>query len=439
MGAAVGLPLLMEAVDAVLVTVVLAGQVGILAVVYLQQRSAADDLAVVDDRLTPLTGRPSRWVWLGAAGMAVPVLLSAGVAWANPYGTASMQSRDDTGVGGAVAVAWPAGHHPVIVGTVDVRFCDNDVCDRYVLHYGAPGIMDGSGTVGIGSDGTVIKAALTGGLDTGGPFIHYGRCTRQDGCRQAWVPVRASAREPFGWPELAASSAPDGAVWFALAMPSSDVRAENENQQDQLYRITLIRCADAGCTRPERHLVGTISRAPTDGLPDGRRARLSFGADGSPVAAFRTGRSVRLATCEPVTCASPRITDGDAEPPDAPWVTPTGIDDEMVSLFRGGMQIGDHQVWLATDVAKGSGAVAVAGSRVYAVAAVPATAPTGFRVTFGRRPDIGSRPCGAANGRRASGPTGCRSMCTRDRRGASCWRSVRTVAYSSSGTTGSSS
>ena len=122
----------------------------------------------------------------------------------------------------------------------------------------------------------MVKAALSGGADYGGPFIHHARCTR-DGCPQAWVPVRASAREPFGWPELAAAIAPAAAVWFVLAMPGG-----SEEPGRATYRIAFIRCAEVGCARPQRHPGGTVRRTPDDWTGGTSRAQLRIDADGRP-------------------------------------------------------------------------------------------------------------------------------------------------------------
>ncbi|BFU43278.1 hypothetical protein [Krasilnikovia sp. MM14-A1004] len=375
-------PAVTDVFDAVLLTGVVAVQAGILAHVYVRQVGArcATDLGAVDARLAPLAGRRVGWVWFGLGAMALPVLVSTGVAAANPYGAPALRSTRPPG--GAVAAEWPAGQHPVIVTNTVVRFCDTDLCDRYVDQVAVPSAVEGMSSTGVGADGTVVTATTSGGMDNGGPFIEYGRCTRT-GCTRAWLPVRASAREPFGWPEFAASSAPDGAIWFALAMPSPEDRPGRPT-----YTISLIRCAQVPCDKPERHVVGTVERTPGDGFPNDQRGRLSIGADGRPVAAFWTGRSVHVVTCEPVTCANPRATDTDAAPPDARWSMPTAPGQNVVSLRGGELFVGGSGISLAGDVAKESGAVTVAGADVYATAAVATGTVTdqqpGARITIGR-------------------------------------------------------
>jgi len=241
--------------------------------------------------------------------------------------------------------------------------------------------MGGNGSAGISADGsTVVKAILTGSEDSGGPFVHYGRCTRA-GCRQAWLPVRASAKEAFGWPELAVSVAPDQAVWFVLAMPSPDGRPGPAN-----YRVTFVRCADAGCAKPQRHQAGTVSRILDDGTLGRPRARLSIGADGRPVASIRTGTAIIQVTCDPVTCAAPRDTSSLIDQSSTVWTTMAG---ESVSFRPGQLQVGGQLVPMdGGEIQPWSGAVAVAGSRVLATAAEATTRP-GLHVAIGEPAERG--------------------------------------------------
>jgi hypothetical protein len=214
-----------------------------------------------------------------------------------------------------VAVAWPAGGHPVIVTSGGVWFCDDDLCDRFTDVSGGPLTIDGFGTASVGMDGTVVKTAVTGGPDTGGPFVQYARCVR-DGCRQAWLPVRATGREkpgPLGvGAEATGAAAPDGSIWLFVAVPV-------DGGKHGRYRFQMIRCGDVGCADPQRHDLGFADHTPEDGFPHGRRARLTIGADGRPVASFWLGWNVHRFGCEPVTCAEPRQTVGRATPPDAVW------------------------------------------------------------------------------------------------------------------------
>ncbi|MBG0565987.1 hypothetical protein [Actinoplanes aureus] len=319
-------------------------------------------------------GKPSRVLWVAAAAVVLPVLLTSGVAVANPY-DAPVISTTEGAAAGAIAAAWPAGQHPIIVTTGGVRFCDTDRCDRFTGHTGGPPAVDGYAKAGIGPDGSVVKAAITGGTDTGGPFVHFARCTRAAGCREGWVPVRVNAREKIdltlGRIEFAASAGPDGSFWIFLAVPASADR----------FRLLLIRCADDACGKPERHEAGSMSRHE-DGYRDGWRARLSVGGDGRPVASLWSGHGVHQVSCEPVTCARPRTAELAGAPPDAIWATPEVLGAGIAALKPGRLQI-EHWEPLENHVAAESGAVALAGDAVYVAEAVVSSQQRGVSVSFG--------------------------------------------------------
>ncbi|MFC7535179.1 hypothetical protein [Actinoplanes sp. GCM10030250] len=374
-------PQFLTAVAGVLIlTIVLAATAGVIA---------------IQAEPRKLDAAPKR-AWPAVAALAVPLLLGGGVAVANPIDAPVVRTHAFYGLAPQV-LAWPEGSHPVIVTIGGVRFCDTDLCDRFTGQTGGPALWDDYGTAGIGPDGTVVKAAITGGEDDGGPFADYVRCTR-DGCPRAWVPVRASGKDKidgYGGPvELAANAAPDGATWLFVAVPVPG----------NLYRLSLIRCQDTPCTAPQRHDAGTIRRTPADRFKDGRRARLSIGADGRPVASLWIGHSLRQVTCDPVTCANRRTVDVDAGPPDAVWPTPVEAGQPVLSLERGLLRRAADEVIVTQEMAPKSGALAVGGSTVYVTGAVTSERPsTGFSVTIGEQPEYWRQvlwQCGAIDCRR---------------------------------------
>jgi hypothetical protein len=220
----------------------------------------------------------------------------------------------------------------------------------------------------------VVKTAVTGGPDTGGPFVQYARCVR-DGCRQAWLPVRATGREkpgPLGV-GAEATGAPDGSIWLLVAVPV-------DGGKHGRYRFQMIRCGDVGCADPQRHDLGFADHTPEDGFPHGRWARLTIGADGRPVASFWLGWSVHRFGCEPVTCAEPRQTVGRAAPPDAVW---TVAGERAVAVRSGELYDGDNSAVITPGAAAQSGVVAVGGPYVHLTAAIPATGTGGLHITAG--------------------------------------------------------
>lgn len=319
--------------------------------------------------------QPGR-VWPSVA-TAIAVVLTVGVAVQNPYEAPVI--RTGQGVGGQpVAVAWPAGQHPVIVTIAGVRYCDDDLCSSFHGVTGSPAAVDGYGTVSIGSDGTVVKAATNGGQDTGGPFVQFARCVRE-GCRTAYFPVRTSGDDRLDRTanvEVAGAPAPDGAIWFFLAAPVT-------GGTNGRYRFTLVRCADVDCASPERHELGGIDRTPADGYPDGQRARLMVGADGRPAATFWIGHEIARYTCDPVACANPRLTEEPTVGTD--WAVSR---QRTISMLGADVWDGDRR-WQLGDSGNGeSGAVLVAEDAVYVAAAVSTAPDTGLRVTIGTPPEF---------------------------------------------------
>jgi hypothetical protein len=349
-----GFPYAGVLVDTVLVTVVLAAQVGLVARPYVRDPAA----------------RRSARLWPATAMVTAAVLVSVGVVVANPYAAPSVRTQDD-GPSSPVAVAWPAGQHPVIATISGVWFCDDDLCEDFTDVHGGPPAMDGYGAATIGADGTVVRTAVTGGPEKGGPFVHYARCVRE-GCQEAWLPVRATAAEkldPEAGVEVAGAVAPDGALWFFVAAPIAGGELGR-------YRFSLIRCTDVVCKSPQRHQLGTTARTPQDGHRNGDRARLSIGADGRPAASFWIGWSIRQYSCEPVTCAGPRESDRDAAPPNAIW-------DGAVAFRPGQLFDGRGAASIAGDAAAQSGALFVAGPQVYVAAALPSGPDSGFHLSVG--------------------------------------------------------
>ncbi|WP_089299132.1 hypothetical protein [Actinoplanes regularis] len=375
-------PVVTRVIGAVLVTALVAAQAGVLTHTYLLRRDelgewgqTAVDPSAVDAGLAELSGDPVRRPWAAAAATVLALLTPAAVAAVNPFRAPTVRSNGDA-PGGAVAVVWPTGKHPVIAATFGARFCDDDACERYVSQDHGPGVMDDYGAAAISADGTaVVKAVLTGGLDNGGPFVDFARCTR-DGCQEAWVPVRASAKETFGWPELAVAVAPDQSIWFGLALAS-----ENEKPGEANFAITLIRCPDAPCAKPERHRAGTVERLPGDAVT-GPRSSLSIGSDGRPILAVRTGLTANLVTCDPVTCANPRASSTFTGQGDTRWAAPTSLTGPAVTFAPGQLRIGERTLPLESgEIFPTSAAVTAAGAQVY-VTAAEATPPPGPHVTI---------------------------------------------------------
>ncbi|BCJ45909.1 hypothetical protein GCM10010168_56710 [Actinoplanes ianthinogenes] len=290
-------------------------------------------------------------VWPAAVATLAGLALTFGIVVWNPYRAPVIHTGP--GIEGAVAVAWPAGQHPVIVTIGGVRYCEDDRCATFRGVTGSPAAVQGYSTVSIGADGTVVKAALSGGTDTGGPFVQYARCDRE-GCRTAYFPVRASADDEldlYGRIEVAGAAAPDGSLWFLLAVPQPGGR----------HRFTMVHCAIA-CVHPDRYPIGAADQPADDGYRDGMRAQLRIGADGRPHAGFWVGRSILELTCDPDTCAHPRQDKRPGGDPEAVWAL-TG---RGTVVHSGGKLSDGRQTWQLSE--SGSGSVAVDEQATYAAA-----------------------------------------------------------------------
>ncbi|GAA2674752.1 hypothetical protein [Actinoplanes palleronii] len=314
--------------------------------------------------------RPAR-VWPFATAAVLTAALTVGAVTQNPYQAPVIRTGPGTD-STVAAVGWPAGQHPVIVTLAGVRYCDDDRCTKYHGVTGGPAAVDSWTTTTIGADGTVVKTSTSGGEGAGGPFLDYARCG-PDGCRTAYLPVRTSATDKLDMSlnlEVAGASAPDGALWFFVAAPVSGGAYGR-------YRLTLIRCAEVACASPERHELGVTDRTPSDDYPDGRRARLTIGAEGRPAAAFWLGHSILRYTCDRSRCGQ------DFQPAGEAVTTWTSSGDRAAAL-SGDLVFDGDRTWQLGDFGTGeSGAVVLARRATYVAAAVAATPAAGFRITVG--------------------------------------------------------
>ena len=125
-------PLLTAPAGTLLLIIVLAGLAGVLAV-----HAAAPEAVEAPKK---------RGLWLAAGAVVASLVLGGGAAFANPRGAPVVRTHEGFS-GGAEAIAWPAGQHPVIVTGAGVRFCDTDLCDRFTGQTGGPAVGDGAGRV----------------------------------------------------------------------------------------------------------------------------------------------------------------------------------------------------------------------------------------------------------------------------------------------------
>ncbi|MEU8080762.1 hypothetical protein AB0B31_35575 [Catellatospora citrea] len=246
--------------------------------------------------------------------LAAPTVVVAAVNVWNPYSSITIETSA-LGQGGYVrVVGWSAEGNPVLSTPGRVVFCHDPVCDRGSPAHGGPETEWMTGTVTLAPDGDALKIGTSGSAESGGPFLHYARCTPGKGrCAEQWLAMRGSAKEEFaGWSMFAGTPGRDGGLLFALATPEADgerrAAADSSGWPTAVRtRLRLIRCPDFECARPQRHDLGTISRVDPSWSSGGRTGRLVVDADGTPHASFRIDGGYVDATCAPVTCADPQI------------------------------------------------------------------------------------------------------------------------------------
>lgn len=246
--------------------------------------------------------------------LAVPTVVVAAVTAWNPYDSITIETSALGQGGYARVVGWSADGNPVLSIPGSVVFCHDPVCDSVSSAHGGPETEWMRGTVTLTPDGDALKIGTSGGADSGGPFLHYARCTPGKGqCAEQWLAMRGSAKEQFaGWSMFAGTPSVDGGLLFALATPEADKeRSAAAGSSDWptavRTRLRLIRCPDFACARPQRYDLGTIPRVDPSWSSGGATGRLVVDADGTPHASFRIDGGYVSATCAPATCADPRI------------------------------------------------------------------------------------------------------------------------------------
>jgi hypothetical protein len=209
--------------------------------------------------LTPRT-RPPRWIAaVGALAILVPAGLTAATAAA-----ADLPNVTGTPVhaGRVMAIAWPAGRHPVIVGQNRILDCLDDPCTHFTetkLHV----IMyEPNGNAVIRTDGTVYAFGQA----------ELEICDPQRHCDWTGGAERAALINPLGGYPWAATMAlgPDGnPVIATIANPDQDHNA----------KVTVHRCHDQFCKTADASVLDSVRMTEKDGVT----MRLAVGADGQAV------------------------------------------------------------------------------------------------------------------------------------------------------------
>ena len=404
-----------QLLSAVVIVVVTAAQAATLATAYLRRLIDLGDPAVTDAAVADLTdvdqwsGRPAttagrRPAFPRAARAAVgaalllPAICAAAVGAVDPYHAPSVREHDLRLAGLVLAVAWPAGRHPVIVTDFDAYDCPDDECHDPVPRGMRADFAMQSGAVTIGGDGSVVAGIIV--RPAGQDQVKLERCPASGACR-AIGPVPLPSGDDQPQPNLALGVAPDGTPVLATVGDLSKAADAAPSAQ-----LALIRCLYTNCTQSERTVLGTVpvssntSVAGTDalsaavggpGLPTASPAlRLDTDPTGRPIITFRAAAHVWRATCQPDTCAQPRLVDDQAIPGDR--FTPTGgVDDAVLTLTDNGLvrcqlTACSPPTLYPPGLPGESDLVATAGG-VFVVLGAPGPPPSGLHITIGPKPE----------------------------------------------------
>ncbi|MFI7280090.1 hypothetical protein ACIBOV_07470 [Micromonospora chersina] len=178
--------------------------------------------------------------------------------------------------GRLIALGWPAGRPPVLVGQSTVHDCLDDRCERsHPTELGLT-VFAPSGAA-VAPDGAVW-ALSQHRLERCDPARV---CQRSDGIVEALRDSRWEALTP----------APDGGVLIATAtpVPQSAADAPTVAVGRTSFELRLLRCGDARCDRPESVVLGRVPDSVGDRADqmDGEIS-VRLGADGRPVVAFHS-------------------------------------------------------------------------------------------------------------------------------------------------------
>lgn len=403
-----------QLLSTLVIVVVTTAQAATLATVYLQRLAELGNPAITDPAVgaaadadqrsgLPVTSTGRRRAFPRAARATVgavllPAIGAAAVSAVNPYHVPSVSEHDLRLAGLVLAVAWPAGRHPVIVTEFDAYDCPDDECRDPVPRGMRADFAMRSGAVTIGGDGSVLAGIIV--RPAGHDLVKLERCSAAGGCRAIEpVPLPSGGGQPQ--PHLALSVAPDGTPVLATVGDLSRAAGAAPSAQ-----LALIRCLDTSCARSQRTVLGTVpastaaSVAGTDalsavlggaGLPTASPAlRLDTGPAGQPIVTFRAAAQVWRATCQPGTCDQPRLVDDQAMPGDR--FTPVGgVDDgELtltdIGLVRCQLAACSPPMLHSPGLPGENDLVATAGG-VFVVLGAPGPPPPGLHITIGPKPE----------------------------------------------------
>ncbi|GAB4047135.1 serine/threonine-protein kinase [Catellatospora paridis] len=278
-------------------------------------------------RLTrPWTGRVALAAAL--ASLSLPALLGLGLAAADPWDGPHASRHGVSWSGEVLAMAWPSGHHPVVVTDYGPHWCLDDEC-RDVRSRSSEPLMLGAPmpATAITATGDVVSAGIRGRENravktNGDDAVQMQRCTapwasadsrpKPGTCEDGITHWHSGGKE--GQSHLAVAAGPDGSVVVATARPLL-VKADGRPR----VQLAVTRCNTVHCNRRSLDVLGTVEVELSAWLPEGTVTapgyapllQLTLDTADRPTVLLRdpAGRRAWLATCPTAACDAPRVTE----------------------------------------------------------------------------------------------------------------------------------
>ncbi|MFG2165890.1 hypothetical protein [Micromonospora chersina] len=249
-----------------------------------------EEPAPAADRLTRRLGRLT--VPLGLAAVLLPAGLVGGVVAAErlPEVTVNTSDRPYT----MIAVGWPAGRGPILVGQTWFEDCLDDTCRTRRRTDLSVTMYEPYGGAAFGADGSVYAL---------GEYA-LEQCDAQRICRRS----RGVPEVLRGTQAAAITLSPDGEILLASA---TEARPDAPNPDGAgPVELKLIRCPDVFCATPRVTSLGRVNGSLRD--RDGSRPTrlvVRVDASGRPVVALRSPstRVVSVGWCATLDCAQPEV------------------------------------------------------------------------------------------------------------------------------------
>lgn len=252
-----------------------------------------EDTEFTDAQLTKLAAPPvpARWRAAAVIGLAIPAVLIAGVAVANPFDRPEIRANEMR-VDEVYGAGWPAGQHPIILTTNGFLDCQDDECRTFhKREFRTSQRPAGLNPLMVGTSAVTPAGVVLRALAEQSGQIALQRCTRTGTCQTGTATMPAFQ----GQVKLAIAEGADGAIYVATAHDLSQGKFEQ----------ALTRCADISCADAKRHDAGTYD-GDTEDLAG---IHLGLTPEDKAQAIFGRGSYGEVATCDSVSCGKLELSD----------------------------------------------------------------------------------------------------------------------------------